>query len=111
MDVIKSNMVVCFDVDDTLVSYEKETKFIINGEFSVGVTPIDENIQALKRHKAWGHYVVVWSRSGHQWAKAVVKTLNLEKYVDVCQAKPVFYYDDMSSEKWMGKPRWGGDRR
>ena len=119
MKTIKSNKIVCFDVDDTLVSDVTESfshSDIQVMEIKCGnqitlVKPIKENIAALKRHKRQGQIIVVWSAAGYKWASSVVKSLNLTDYVDYAMSKPNWYYDDMPCEKWMRNPRWGGDRR
>ena len=111
MKVIREDIITCFDVDDTLISYGGSSIGIVQGVFIQHVDPIVENIEALKKHKKWGQHIVVWSRSGHKWAEAVVIALKLEKYVDQVMCKPLFYYDDIPVEKWMGSPRWGGDKR
>lgn len=111
MKSIDDDLVVCFDVDDTLIAYKGKDLGVKHGKFIQHVTPIQINIEALKRHKCYGQTVIVWSRSGHKWAEAVVRALRIEDYVDYCMTKPLFYYDDIPAEKWMGEPRWGGDRR
>lgn len=58
-----------------------------------------------------GQIVIVWSAGGYKWAESVVKSLGLSLFVDVAMSKPTWYYDDIPCQKWMGKPRWGGDRR
>ena len=118
MKVIESDKVVYFDVDDTLVSQyphilqSAKNKAVIKCHgFKTLVAVIDGNVQALKRHKSQGQIIVVWSAAGHKWAESVVKSLNLTDYVDYAMSKPNWYYDDLSCQKWMGNPRWGGDKR
>ena len=116
MKVLKGDIVVCYDVDDTLISIvetidEHTLLAFVEDGFPVGINPIECNIEALKRHKRCGQKTVVWSRGGHKWACAVIKALQLEEYVDVVMCKPMWYYDDIPASKWMGEPRWGGDRK
>jgi hydroxymethylpyrimidine pyrophosphatase-like HAD family hydrolase len=118
MKTINSDKVVCFDVDDTLISQDPEqkskykTKAVIDCYgFKTDVCVIDFNVEAIKRHKRQGQIIIVWSAAGHKWAESVVKSLGLTKYVDYAMSKPNWYYDDLHVEKWMGNPRWGGDRR
>ncbi|NBO99770.1 MAG: hypothetical protein EBU90_06540 [Proteobacteria bacterium] len=120
MKSIDSDKVVCFDVDDTLISDVTEKpieskdldvlKIKCNGHITL-VKPIQENIDAIKRHKRQGQIIIVWSAAGYRWAKSVVESLKLQDYVDIAMSKPMWYYDDLPVQKWMGKPRWGKDRR
>lgn len=115
MKTIQCDKIVCFDVDDTLITqefHEEKAEAVIecNG-YKTEVLIIENNVEAVKRHKKQGQTVIVWSAAGYKWAESVVKTLKLEKYVDYAMSKPVWYYDDLPVQKWMGKPRWGSDRR
>lgn len=115
MKTIESDKIVCFDVDDTLISqdfHEEKAQVTIscNG-YKTEALIINNNVEAIKRHKKQGQIVIVWSAAGYKWAEAVVKALKLEKYVDIAMSKPMWYYDDLPVQKWMGKPRWGKDRR
>ena len=104
---IRSHHVVCFDVDDTLINYEYDvdkSEYLI--EVSVSdhdsnkhlytqlVEPIKANIDALIQHKKKGHFIIVWTQAGHDWAEAVVEALGLDDFVDMCMDKPKWYYDD-----------------
>lgn len=124
MHVIKSDKLVCFDVDDTLVApgYDLTPEDVLQTDVIEKVTincsgvettvfMIKENIEAIKRHKGQGQIVIVWSNAGYKWAEAVVKSLKLTKYTDFIMSKPAWYYDDLPCEKWMGAPRWGKERR
>lgn len=119
MITLDKDNVAYFDVDDTLIIYERNLSSdryhelfelslepLISG---VLVAPHRNNIQALKDHKAWGNGVVVWSRSGAQWAEKVVKALGLEQYVDVVLSKPFYYYDDKPCCKILGEHRFHND--
>jgi len=115
MKTLESDKIVCFDVDDTLITqdfHEEGVEVVVecNG-YKTDVLIINNNIDSLKKHKRQGQTVIVWSAAGHKWAESVVKALNLEKYVDYVMSKPNWYYDDLPCEKWMGKPRWGRDRK
>jgi beta-phosphoglucomutase-like phosphatase (HAD superfamily) len=98
MQVVDSTHNVCFDVDDTLIMWEwyhehEDTDSLItiddNGYPTV-VLPNQPHIELLKRYKAKGKTVIVWSQSGHEWAERVVRALGLEKYVD-----------DLHADEWM----------
>lgn len=89
MVVLKAPIVVMVDVDETLVLWEG-TEYKPN--FKV--------IEQLIRHKDRGHYVIVWSAGGVEWAARVVKELNLEHNVDVVMNKPAFMWDDKNPLDW-----------
>lgn len=115
---IEGDNIAFFDVDDTLIIYEYSPDRIAeavqvgleNSDFLVQVVPHKEHIQTLKMHKTWGNTVVVWSRSGHRWAKTVVKALGLEEYVDLVISKPLYYYDDKNAHEILGERRYKVDR-
>lgn len=118
MLVIQSDNPAFFDVDETLVLWdyppEREHEAIhisIPGNVISGkVVPHLRHIEMVKRHKAWGNGVVVWSRSGFAWAKAVVEALGLEPYVDAVACKPMYYYDDRKCCQFMKEHRYHEDR-
>lgn len=115
MKIVESDKITCFDVDDTLITQnfdeEKAEAVVECYGYKTEVLIIQNNVDALKRHKKQGQIIVVWSAAGYKWAESVVKALKLEKYVDYVMSKPNWYYDDLPAQKWMGKPRWGGDRK
>ncbi len=98
---------VFFDVDDTLVMWNQapDSPEMVKLPLLDGhVEPLvihQSHIKQLKDHKARGHYVVVWSAGGWEWALAVVKALGLENYVDEVMDKPHWYYDDCKVTEWM----------
>ena len=106
--------VIFVDVDDTLIlskyPIHREDEAIdiaIEGSLLQGrFVPHKLHVQAVKNHKMWGNGVVVWSRSGYEWALAVVKALGLTDYVDVVMAKPFYYYDDKPCCKILGEHRF-----
>lgn len=120
MQVYDGEMVVTFDVDDTLVMWPENDRFRINqassaqpsegsieipAGYGTGVfhlVPHTKHIELLKNMKARGHVVVVWSAAGVKHAESVVKTLKLEPYVDVVMTKPCKYVDDLKVESWFG---------
>lgn len=114
---LKKDNVAFFDVDDTLIMYKypehREDEAIdicIEGSLmSAHVIPHHWHIAQLKLHKAWGNGVVVWSRSGYDWCKAVVEKLGLTDYVDLVIAKPFYYYDDKPCCKILGEHRYTPD--
>jgi FMN phosphatase YigB (HAD superfamily) len=113
MITLADNNVAFFDVDDTLIHWKcpagRERDIIEiqidENHFSAFVVPHRVHIERLKRHKVIGNAVVVWSRSGSEWAEAVVKALDLEGYVDICMSKPFYYYDDKKCCEILGEHR------
>lgn len=109
MPVIFKEPIAYFDVDETLLEWNRTNSSILKtvviihpktGEiFNFEV--ITENVEALKLHKARGHTIVVWSAGGADWTVQAVKALNLEQYVDACLSKPTWYYDDAKSNDFM----------
>lgn len=127
MITINSQTTAWFDVDDTLVLWdatpeqvEKEgIKFTCPGSLIIVddepresmpwiemLVPHKEHIEQLKKHKSRHTKIIVWSAAGADWAEAVVKTLGLEEYVDLCISKPTWVYDDLQPTEFIPKPRW-----
>lgn len=109
MQVIESEQIVYYDVDDTLVLWfsgcDPSEKIDIKNPYygyNMSLKPHKRHIDLLKDHKARGSTIIVWSASGYQWAEAVVKALNLESYVDFVQSKPVKFVDDLSASEILG---------
>jgi len=112
MEIVKRDITVYFDCDETLVFVDSiplgTTQVWVQipsfpGKFC-GIH--NKHVQRLKDHKMWGNGVVVWSRSGYEWATAVVKALQIEDFVDIILSKPQSYYDDKVAEKFMGEHRF-----
>ena len=107
--VIPEGNVIFFDIDDTLVRWRVDnTKPIIQfkcRDKEVIGNPIKSNIQELIVQSLKGASIVVWSRSGSDWGKAVVEGLDIEKYVDVITTKPTQIYDDKEPSEWLPKRR------
>lgn len=56
-------MKIAFDIDGTLLDYENN--------------PNEEVIKLLKWFKNQGHYIIVWSGGGFDYAKRIVEKLDL----------------------------------
>lgn len=96
MRVIESDRTTFFDCDDTLIMWnrlDKELPVVTIGdrEFQIHT----KHVQKIKDYHLMGFIVVVWSTSGHNWAKTVVEALELEKYVDFVMCKPHRIFDDV----------------
>lgn len=107
---IKSEQILCFDIDDTLISWRKAKKhdkvvcFTDPYDNSQHYVVVHEpHVKILKDRKARGATIIVWSQSGWAWAQAVVKALGIEGYVDLVASKPVAYVDDKECQQWMGE--------
>ncbi len=105
MLVVESENIVMIDVDDTLVMHDKKK----SGDIVEIVDPYKENhvyklrphkkhISLLIDYKARGKTIIVWSHGGWLWAKTVIETLKLEKYVDFVMSKPKTYVDDLTTD-------------
>lgn len=58
-------------------------------------------VRLLKEEKHRGAHIIVWSRGGYEWAEAVIKALQLTRYVDDIYSKPISYFDDKHVSEWM----------
>lgn len=107
MRIVKSDNIVCFDVDDTLLMWEYDNDLLFHSKARPinvnGCTVLahDTHIRKLKEFKAKGHYVIVWSQGGYEWAAEAVKLLRLEAYVDLVICKPKWYVDDNDANNFM----------
>ena len=97
---VKDGGVYASDVDDTLIMWvipEGYTGELIetdlNGFKDKGI-PNRPAINHLKKMKARGYAVIVWSAGGSEWAEAVVKALGLQDQVDIVMPKIDFHLDD-----------------
>lgn len=110
MKIIKSEQIRPVDVDDTLIiNYNDTTKDLgrkvkvydaVTNKF-ITMVAHEANIRLLLEEKHRGGFIIVWSRSGYEWAKHVVQALDLENFVDLVMSKPLAYIDDMPVELWM----------
>jgi hypothetical protein len=131
MIVVPCQQTTFFDVDETLLMWYGSPEDL--AEYGVWVTsPVSEfynedglqktsankqlllphrkHIEQLKQHKFRGHTIIVWSAGGWDWAEAAVKALGLEKYVDLVISKPIWFYDDLPCQEFMGKRYYFDDK-
>lgn len=117
MIYVENEHIICCDVDDTLIMWSLGNstdhkaipleRTLEDGMVIVEyVLPHNKHIQQLKTHKTRGHYIIVWSAGGSQWAKNAVKLLGIENYVDLVMAKPTWCYDDKQPEDYMPRSQW-----
>lgn len=97
------------DVDDTLLMHDRSA-FVFTSEVTVkckgrtfvGV-PNKKNINLLVKFYKLGYDVIVWSKTGASWARAVGGVLGINEYVSHYLSKPDFYMDDRDAKDWMGQ--------
>jgi predicted phosphatase len=107
MDVIKSEILLPFDIDQTLVMYDTKCEAstdlieLVYGEQQLLLRPSQKHIDLLKHHRERGYFIIAWSANGHSWTERVIKALELESYVDLVMTKPKEYVDDKYVDQWM----------
>lgn len=112
MQVIENEFLVAYDIDDTIVMWDAEFDYThadkvefkdpYDGKL-VYLTPNKKHIDLLKKHKAQGMAVMVWSAGGAKWARSVIDTLELSEYVDIILTKPVKFVDDLQASEILGQ--------
>lgn len=103
MKVIKCNLPVYVDVDETLLIHNKK-RLPHPDNIKIGDSifiPHKPHIEQLKAHSARKHTIIVWSAGGYAWAKTAVKILKLQKYVNVVIEKPRWAMDDLEPNKFI----------
>lgn len=106
--MISNNYKVIFcDVDETLISWTVDKEDCLNTTDERGkqvkVTPLHKNINVVKKLHSMGYDVVVWSRTGPQWAERIRQLVGLEDFTIGSIGKPMYYLDDKDCTDWMGE--------
>lgn len=110
MTVIKNENIAPFDVDGTLIQNPelddpKSSRYVIIEDPIYGLElkfRVNEPmVRLLLEAKHRGNHVVVWSKGGYQWAELVVRSLELEDWVDQVMTKPLAYFDDLEVQEWL----------
>lgn len=106
MNVAPSDKVATFDVDDTLILWDEDFKHNDANKIEV-ICPYDgtssfhvvheQHLRFMRKLKARGFSIVVWSAAGTFWAEAVVKALGIEDTVDFVMSKPDKVIDDLKT--------------
>ena len=106
MKVAPTDRTAYFDCDDTLILWSEEFDKREHNKVDIRC-PYDgswsahrvhyRHVRFLKKLKARGYSIIVWSAAGTFWAEAVVKALNLEDHVDFVAAKPTKVIDDLKN--------------
>jgi hypothetical protein len=108
--VISNEFIIGCDVDGTLISLKKYKKGT-PGTIAIRNPYVDEtryvkvhniHLDLLREMLGRDRFVIVWSGSGVQWAKAVLKALKIKHKNILCMTKPVTYVDDLDSHHWIG---------
>ncbi len=109
MKITKSEAIRPFDVDGTLIlPLTAETDHMPKIEVYDAITKTfiemrihEPMVRILEEEYHRGGYIIVWSRSGWEWAKNVVIALELQDKVHRVMSKPLVYFDDMPIDLWL----------
>lgn len=104
--VVQNENVRPFDCDGCLIvrHTESDLKADIRDPVTGGTIRVGVNramVRLLQEERQRGSFVVVWSRSGWEWARNIVNALGLQADVDLVMSKPIAYFDDTPVEEWM----------
>lgn len=100
---------ISWDVDETLILHHKKSDDMVKVEhagFTSNLAVHRAHVDLLVEYKKKGWCVEVWSAAGAEWATAVVKALDITKFVDVVGPKPSIYVDDLPAAVWLGYPKY-----
>ncbi len=114
MITIKSEQVLCCDVDFTLLMHGKIKKGDKVVQFTDPETGEQKyisvhvpNLKVVTNRLSRGAVIWLWSASGHAWATAAAKALGLHgKKNLVISSKPIAYIDDKPCQEFMGERIW-----
>lgn len=111
--LLGSEDVICVDVDDTLIMWyiddvaDKKDLITIEDPYIPGhyetLAVHHRHVSLVKRLKAQGNAIVVWSYGGEKWAQTIVEALGLSEHVDFIMPKPAEYVDDTPMAEWQPK--------
>ena len=103
MEISNYEFRVVVDIDGTLVKKvfsKQETEISIHNPYDNIIYNYQvhhEHVQLIKRYKARGLFVEVWTADGVKHAESVVKALGLTDYVDRVSTKPIKCLDDKAN--------------
>lgn len=101
LKILEAEDIVCYDVDNTLVTlkppdsiYGVSIKSPYDGR--IRKYKVHENhVHLLRAHSSRGMHIRVHSANGYRWASTVVKALGLGDFVDSIETKPRTLVDDL----------------
>ena len=106
MQIINSEAIKPFDCDGCLIVDSSESDVIIEvvdpvtgGTIEVGLNL--SMVRLLEEEFQRGSFIVVWSRSGWEWAKNIIEAAELTNKVHLVMSKPLVYFDDTPVENWL----------
>lgn len=97
---------MCVDIDDTLImrdlsTYPKARQVVLNAYgHDVTVAVNQKMVNSVIYYSKLGWKLVFWSRTGEEWARAVVEALELEEHCTATMTKPLYYLDDKNWNEW-----------
>lgn len=100
--------VVTFDVDETLILWSRSGKTDVEficphyGNIEAGHKH-KEHVQRVKDHYKLGHFVIIWSAGGGEYARRATEALGLLEHSHLQISKPMQYYDDIDAHSFMGR--------
>lgn len=110
MNVIRNEVNIMIDVDDTLVMHQVDGNYLrqdsvdITDPYSGSQVRLRKNfpmIRCLEEEHARGSHITVWSKGGYAWAEAVIMALGLTNKVHQIMTKPRAYFDDKPVQEWL----------
>ncbi len=115
MNIIKRELIVGCDVDDTILMWDNPTVPGIGKleiEFAgktVYLTPHTYHVDLLKMYNKRGYYITVWSANGYEHAVNAVTALGLQELVSGdnghIQTKLTKHMDDSTNAEGILGPR------
>lgn len=110
---LKGDKTLYVDCDDTLIMWNlseyRATQATYYFEYKgneIGYIRNQRNINLVTKFAKLGYTIIVWSQTGSDWAEAVGRELEIDKYVAVYLTKPTYHLDDLPSTAWCGERLW-----
>jgi hypothetical protein len=107
--IIQSELVVMFDIDDTVVmehSKDPDLTYIdvLTGKEKHGKIH-KAHVEQIIKHKTRGYYVVAWSGNGYKHVEQIINALGIQDHVDLIMSKPIKHFDDLTDANDILKAR------
>lgn len=108
-NIIYSELVVMFDIDDTVVMEHSKDPDLTYTDVLTGKEKHGKihkaHVEQIIKHKARGYYVVAWSGNGYRHVEQIIKALGIEAHVDLIMSKPIKHFDDLKDANDILKAR------